>query len=215
MFAFIIIMQTPNCTYLIHLRIWLQRPKCHLVGTRWKRPKRSWQVIQSMRQSAVYIDVEARWTTLQAAGVEHHMVNSTIRQGGVVEAGGAESAVSLLEAKSHYKRTERVKHSEESRQMLCSDCLETLYVVIVRTPSCVRIITHPCLIWPAQWDPCTWCCLWGWWCWRESWGLCCGAWRMRGRKPHLALCSSSFPGEGLVDSLESLVGRRLTHKSIV
>lgn len=116
MFVFIIIMQTPSCTYLIHLCIRLQSPKCHLVGTWWKRPKRSWQVIQSVRQSAVYIDVEARWTALQAAGVEHHMVISTIRQGGMVEAGGAESAVSLLEAKSHYKRTERVKHSEESRQ---------------------------------------------------------------------------------------------------
>lgn len=69
-----------------------------------------------MRQSAVYIDVEAKWTALQAAGMEHHMVNSTIHQGGVVEAGGAESTVSLLVAKSHYKRTERVKHSEKGRQ---------------------------------------------------------------------------------------------------
>lgn len=35
----------------------------------------------------------------------------------MIEAGGAESAVSFLVAKSHYQRTERVKHSDESRRV--------------------------------------------------------------------------------------------------
>lgn len=49
---------------LIHLSIRLQGPKGHPVGTRWERPKRSWQIVQGVCQSAVHIDVEARRTTL-------------------------------------------------------------------------------------------------------------------------------------------------------
>lgn len=79
----------------------------------------------------------------------------------------------------------------------------------------VSIITHSCSVWPARWVPGTWCCLWGWWRCRGRWGPCCEAWRKKGGKPHLALCSSSFLGASLAGSLESSAGRRLTQERIV
>lgn len=57
-----------------------------------------------MRQSAVHVDVEATRTLLHAAAVQHHVVQSTVCQGGVIEAGGAESAIGLLVAKGHWRR---------------------------------------------------------------------------------------------------------------
>lgn len=55
---------TLKCKGLIHLSTWLQSPKCYFVGTRWEWPKCSRKISQSVRQSAVNIDVEARWAAL-------------------------------------------------------------------------------------------------------------------------------------------------------
>lgn len=85
----------------------------------------------------------------------------------------------------------------------------------VVTVICVSLIIHPCSVWPAHWAPGTWCCLWGWWQCRERLGPCYGAWRKRGGKPHLALCSSGFLEVNLAGSLETPAGHRLTKKGIV
>lgn len=57
-----------------------------------------------MHQPAVYVDFEARWATLKAAGVKHHVVVSAVCQGGVIKAGGGKSAIGLLVADSHWRR---------------------------------------------------------------------------------------------------------------
>lgn len=57
-----------------------------------------------MRQSAVYVDFEARRAALKAAGVKHHVVVSAVCQGGVIKAGGGKSAIRLLVPDSHWQR---------------------------------------------------------------------------------------------------------------
>lgn len=57
-----------------------------------------------MHQPAVYVDFEARWATLKAAGVKHHVVVSAVCQGGVIKTGGGKSAIGLLVPDSHWQR---------------------------------------------------------------------------------------------------------------
>lgn len=87
-----------------HLANYRQRPERHRVGARREGPKGSRQVIHGVNQPAVQIDVEARGAALKAAGVEHHVVVSAVRQGGAVEAGGGKSAVSFLVTQRHWRR---------------------------------------------------------------------------------------------------------------
>ncbi|TNN39492.1 hypothetical protein EYF80_050351 [Liparis tanakae] len=83
---------------VVHLCAGLQRPQCDLVGTRGERPEGGGQILHTVHQSAVYVDVEARRAALQAGGVQHHVVFSAVRQGGVFETRRDEPAVGPLVA---------------------------------------------------------------------------------------------------------------------
>lgn len=102
-----------------HLPSGLQGSQCHLVGPGGQRPKGSWQIIQSVCQSAVHINVEARCAALKASGMQHHMVVPPVCQGRVVETCCGKSAVSLLVTKGHWRwREGRVRDREKQQEKL-------------------------------------------------------------------------------------------------
>lgn len=84
-----------------HLPGGLQGPKRHFVVSRCQHPEGSRQLVHSVSQSTVYVDRHTTWSSLQTAGMDHHMMLFAVRQRGVAKTGGAGSTISLLVADRH------------------------------------------------------------------------------------------------------------------
>lgn len=115
---------------MIYLSARLQGPEGHLVRARREGPEGGRQIIQSVSQPTVDVDVETRGAVLEAAGMQHDMVHAPIRQSCVVETGGGEPAVGLLVTQSHFRRREgtgKVTNKDES---------------ITNTTTCVAMTSH-------------------------------------------------------------------------
>lgn len=92
------------CTYaslVSYLPGGLQGPKRHLVVSRCQRPEGSRQLVHSVSQSTVYVDRHTTWSSLQTAGMDHHMMLLAVRQRGVAKTGGASPTISLLVTDRH------------------------------------------------------------------------------------------------------------------